>query len=946
MAHSNLKKSHIFPRRLEYLPLTFRLLLFSFFMLFLLGAEVVDAQQDSEPADNGATETTSETFPASFDLIPVGIKLGDRTANPGTLVRGSENGIQAIDFSNWAIAYNDVLKALQFTATPLADGTIELRSPAAVIRLDPSLLDTDPQLGLVFTVTQIRDLLQIPVEFDISEYAIVLTPEWLRASGSLGLTGRYSLPERTIVLEGLPRIEAPNLSFSAIGQEIRVTGGGDRPTEYEGDLVGIGTFFGGSWYSKIDQRDLTDPRSWQLEEFQYLRQTPSTDYVIGDQRTFWPEGSGRYTGVSIVRRFGFQPPTEFTNASNGFNPQQRLNSDRLERDIRGRAEPGTLVQLVNKNGNLIVGEQLVDQSGIYRFENIPSASTNKGRGGIAGNRYELRLYPNGQLSAFPEIRAAEFSSLPGQLSKGTSALLLSAGFERLRQADTFFGSLSDDLQGGFAYRWGATDNLTLGTGLFYDGQLKGLGEFFFQPGRLPLRITGAATFNSDEQQSDLRYDLNVRFNPGQRFDFEFDKDELSERIRTRWDVSDNFRLAFNSNSSDQIAQATWRLFPGFSTRVGWSFNNKALEGGFDLSGALGDLLIRNSVTFSADQSPDWRLFSRYQNLTLDHRLRDRQIATEVEYFFRNPEALVDTGHSVFARYQSSPNEDNEARTNELLVAGWRYEMNSTVGDRLSDWIVDLGYGVGTQGAGWQIAVTTNQLLGLNLTARYQDISLTGNESSFSLLIGSDAILSPNFSLKPSRFERLRTEGGIVVIPFIDANRNGVQDETETAYLQGIEAETADFLFLINEQPINRFSEYEPDLRRRGIFVRLPPDTYRFDVDPAGLPLGWQTTQSAFAVEVSAGSYTPIYVPLTRAYIVAGTVVNAQGKPLGGVRVEAVNQNNPQERSLSVTNGAGIYYLESVGTGVYDLFIDGKPAKPGQLRIEIDAEEFTELDLRL
>ncbi|MEB3225583.1 MAG: carboxypeptidase regulatory-like domain-containing protein [Synechococcus sp.] len=886
-----------------------------------------------------------KALPSPFDLIPVGINLGERTITLATLVRGAENGIQAVDFSRWSIPYNEVLKALQFTATPLENNLVELRSPAAVLRLDLTELTSDPQLGLVFTVAQIRDLLQVPVEFDIAEYAIVFTPEWLGLQRS-GLGARYPLPERPIILEGLPRLEAPDLTISTIAQETEISGGGDQPTTYEGEMIGIGTFFGGSWYSKIDQPDLTDSRTWQLEELQYLRQTPSTDYVIGDQQTFWPEGSGRYTGLSIIRRFGFQPPNIFTSADDGFNPQQRLNSDRLERDIRGRAEPGTLVQLVNKNGNIIIGEQLVDNTGIFRFENIASASTTRGSGGLSGNRYELRLYPDGQLSAFPEIRDAQFTSLPGQLSQGTSAILLSAGFERLRQGDRFFGSLDDQLQGGIAYRWGATENLTLGTGLFYDEQLKGLGEFFFQPGRLPLRVTGSATFNSDEQRGeekgDTRYDLNLRFNPSQRFDFEFDKDELSERIRARWEPSRDLRLAFNSSSGNQTAQVTWRIFPGVSSQLGWNFNEKALEGGINFGGslALGEVLISNSLNFNADESPDWRLRAQYKNLSLDHRLRNQQISSELEYFFRNSARRSDYNHSLFSRYQNS-----DKGANELVVTGWRYSSNSSVGDRLSNWNINLGYGIGTQGTGWQVSLGTNQLFGLSLTARYQDISLSSNEPSFSILLSSNALLSPTLSLKPSRFERLRTEGGIAVIPFIDSNGNGMQDRDEPIYLEGINAGTADFLFLINDQPGSRFSEYDADLRQRGIFVRLPPDIYRFDVDPAGLPLGWQTSQSAFAVEVNAGSYTPIYLPLIRSYIVAGIVVNNEGRPVGGIRVEAISTENPRDRVFSVTNGAGIYYLESLGLGEYELFIDGKPATPRLLRVEADFEEITEVNLQ-
>ena len=903
---------------------------------------ILQAQELPPSTVISESEPDTETISNNFDLMPLAIYVGDRTVNPGTFVRGAEDGEKAIDFDKWLIAYDDVIKALKFNATPLENGKVQLRSPGLALQIDLNELAIDDQLGMAFSIAQIRELLGVPVEFDIEEYAIILNPDWL--GKNLPQTNIRS-NQRQLNLEGLPRISAPPITLSIIGQEANISGSGNQVDNYSGELTGIGTLFGGSWYLNIDQDDLTDTRTWKLNELQYLRQTPATDYIIGDQETVWPEGSSTYTGFTAIRRFGFVPPITSSGANEGFNPEQRLNSSRLQRDIRGTAEPGTLVRLVNSLSNRVLAEQLVDSSGIYRFEDVTTVSSSL-RGSPSANNYELRLYPNGRLSADPEIREAEFFSLPGQLSRGTAALLISGGFERSQNSNTFFGTLDNEMQGGILYRWGATDNLTLGTGLFYDQQLKGMGEVFFQPGNLPLRITAAATLNSDEQVekkgSNIRYDLNVRFKPKHGPNIEFDKDELSERLRANWDLSPDVRLSFNSNNNAQDARIRWRVFPGLTTNVGLDVREKVLVGGVDISSSVGELLFRNNIDIDEDQNVNWNLFSRYQNFTLRHRTRNQRWDTDLEYFFLKSKSLSDYNHSLFLNYEMDQN-DNKS-SDKLATVGWRYKLRSQAGDRFADWIFDIGYGIGTEGSGLQASITTAKIPGLYIIAKYQNISLGNNNSSFSVRISSSAFLSSSVSFGKSRFERLRTEGGLVLIPFLDKNGNDRKDRGEKIYTKNLEDETAEFLFLINDQDIRRFSNYSPELRNNGIFVRLPPDTYRFELDPIGIPLGLKSNQLVSAVEVKAGSYTPIYIPLTTAYALLGVVLDDAGNPVRGLRVEAIPRSGEGAKILSITNGAGIYYLESLSPGEYDLLINGVPAQPERIRFDETSEVFTEIDL--
>lgn len=57
-------------------------------------------------------------------------------------------------------------------------------------------------------------------------------------------------------------------------------------------------------------------------------------------------------------------------------------------------------------------------------------------------------------------------------------------------------------------------------------------------------------------------------------------------------------------------------------------------------------------------------------------------------------------------------------------------------------------------------------------------------------------------------------------------------------------------------------------------------------------------------------------------------------------MEAVGKDT---RKFSVTNGAGVYYLEGLQEGEYELQINGKPA--GELKLHKSDEAFQELNLR-
>ncbi len=828
-----------------------------------------------------------------FTILPVGLNLGKRNVNESTLIRGFEDGSRAVNFDSWLLPFDDVISALKITKTTLDDGQLELRSPGLVKRINPNDLKTDAELGLVISVADIKNILGVPTEFDIAKYAVVFNPPWLGLRNKRG-TRQAELP---VILDGLTQVNSPEFSFSTIGQSVNISGTGNN-TNTRGNLTAIGTMFGGSWYLRTNQPSLTDRQTWNINEAQYLRQTPKSDYVVGSHPTFWRNQGGQFWGMTTVQRFGYTPPE---TVGGGFSPSQRMRSNQIGRTISGEAAPGTLVQLTQGFGDNVIAEVLVDSSGIYRFEDVPTAGS--GIGNIGGNNYQVRLYPNGQLTATPEIRDAIFASLPGQLTKGTSALIVSSGLNRENTQNSLLGNFND-FRGGVAYRLGVSEDLTLGTGVIYDKSMLGLGELFYQPSGFPLEVAFSGLLGTDEG---LEYNADIRFRPSNNFDLNFNSDRLSQRFR-----------------------ANYRAFRGVSFRASGNTRENALSTGFSFSRSSRNFFTFASADIDTNSNFRWNLNSRLGKLQLRNYGNEITTNSQLSYNFSKTTSY---GNSLNLNYETS-------RENNLASLNWKYRSKSRdrYGRSLFDF--DLGYGIGSQGSGIIASASTAAVPGMNLRLRYQGVSTTSDRSSFRIELSPSFYIQPKLALGDTRYERLRGEGGLLIQPFLDKNGNGKLDKKEKIYTEDL-----DLLLSLNNKSIKRL---RPDINSNGVLIRTTPDNYRLDLDPAGYPIDWKPTQTAYAVEVAAGGFTQLLVPFVPSYTVAGTVINAEGKAVGGARVEAVatDKKGKEKKIMSVTNGAGIFFLENLQQGNYKLLVNDKTANPGEILIDEKSETMQEVKLRI
>jgi hypothetical protein len=799
-------------------------------------------------------------------LLPVGLLVNGRTKLESISVLGQEDGEKAIRFEDWLLPFDELARALGWRIKEL-DGQMEISTSNQKFLLPTNKIVEDRRLGRAIAI---KDLAAIPgyvLKFDIYQYAIAIT----RAEGSNGQLG--TAKEQPIVLEGLPTLFPGSLGFNIVQQRITATGttsdGGSNVTQ--GEFQAAGNVGDAGWYLRINQATFADINTWNISDLSVLRQRRENDLLFGSQIPFWllnESGStGTYWGATTVFRQGFDPPVQL--ASGDYSLPERLQARRTTRAISGRATPGTIVQLVRKDRSQLLQELLVDSSGIYRFNNIAVSGNLDDT--FTGRDYQVLLYPRGLLTDPPVIQDVKFSSFSGQIPSGAQAWVFSAGANRVTNGN--FGNF-DRLQGGILYRRGLNDTLTVGAGVVYDQELRGVGEIFWQPIN-PLEISLSATTDS-KQWSHLG---RLTYNPSDDFSLSATSDRLSTNANSFWRLGQSFAAL---GSYDSVRG------PAIGGQYFTSSNNSSTF-------VQADVDLQGRVRTSANQ--------RIDNIQATFRSNEASSSTQLIY-------RVDDSNEFALGYQSS-------ETSAL----WRYRSPELTDDGRSLWQTELGYAVGNGGSGILANAGFNFLPGVQLRASYRGGVSAGNQDSYSLELTTTLLTSGGIRGTTSAIEEFHTLGKVVVQPFLDRNQNGRQDPGEEGYWDPQ-------LILVNQQPITQFRPRVYD--NRGDF-NLPSGSYRIDIDPAGYPINFSSRSDAIRVEVVPGGVTTIALPLIPTYLVTGFAKNTSGEELAGGRVEATNIKT-RVKTVSITNDSGFFTLENLEQGEYQITVSGYSTKPDQIKI--------------
>jgi hypothetical protein len=805
---------------------------------------------------------------------------------------------QPIDYSRWLLPFDATLKRLEIQQKQLPTGEIELTSPYLQVRLKPHQWQSHPQFGRVISIGELQKLPGLEIEFD-------------KTASEIALKFSYTLPkdrpkpvvkESPVSLRGLVAIDPPTASISAVQERINLSGSTNNQLNTQGEFKAVGTVLGSSWYLRVDQPKLANLLTWGLSDAVVINQSNTSDWIAGSQSPFWRRQgnpTGAYWGITTIQRQDFTPPTSL--AGGDFLPNDRLQSSRLGRTVIGQAQPGTVVRLVRGFTTNVVGQLLVDSSGVFRFENVIVSND-----GEFGSNYRLLLYPNGQLTADPQVRDVTFTTVPGQLPVGAGALIASAGVNYNRGTNEFVGQF-DGLQGGVAYRRGISESLTVGGGVIADPlAVRGSSEVFWQPTGVPLQASVSAVTGD-------RWDIvsNLNYQPTGNFNANFSSDKFSSRAALNWLLTPQFTATSKYDSLSGVA-------------IGGNYNfSVAPNSSSNIQG-----------TFDSNSFLRWSANHNQNNWQIGLQGNEISLNSEVSYRIPNPNG---TAHNIVANYQSTYAGD--PTTLSQLI--WRYQ--STLFQS------ELGYGWSGFGRGSNAGIGVTLAPGLQLIGRYQGISAFTNRENFSLEVQSTLDFQGG-SVTNTRVEELRTRGGIAIQPFFDLNGNGKQDPGEESYWNSE-------LVTLDNKALNPSQTTQLDNR---VEIRSPPGSYRLDLNSARLPPHWRTAMTdatgkpvaALRVNVALGSYTTVSIPLMPIYTVTGIVADSVGKPRANVEVIAIQLStitgdrppptSPNRRS-TMTKSDGSYEFADLPFGAYQISTSGQ-LQPATVAIVSSSPVLQKIDL--
>jgi hypothetical protein len=862
------------------------------------------AQSAPELSKQNSTKivpTTPAILPQGLQTLPVGLNINGRSVLPSMNVRGEEDGEKAVNFDRWLVPFDEVINALKLKVKEADDGGVEIISPLFKAQLPASTLVREPQLGRAISIKDLNTIPGVTAKFDINKYAIDLVVP------SLNRNTNSEIVEEPISFDGLAVARPIGWGVGAIQERLTVSGQNGSSGNVLGEFKAIGNVFDANWYLRVDQSQFDQPQTWNITDGVVIRQRPDNDVVVGSQVPFWRRqnnpGNGSYWGGTTIVRQGFTPPVQLFGSD--FLVNDRLQSSRIGRSIAGQAFPGTLVQLVRGSQNQVLQEVLVNSSGVYRFDNliVGNAIDN-----TFGQDYRVLLYPNSQITASPEIRPAQFVTTPGQIPAGASALVVSAGANRTTVGN--FGNF-DAIQGGVLYRRGVSESLTVGVGTAFDRELLGVGEVFWQPNNTPLRVAVSATTG---KPGDFLGRLD--YSPSTDFLLTANLDQFSSRANASWKLSPSFTALSNYDS-----------LRGISVGGQYRVNNSRYNSTF-LQAEIDD---RSRLRFGGNQRLDNWLFT--------HQSNESASTTQVAYSLNGNLDNIDTGHTLVASYQTNNNIQAVSTSTTSISPNftslvWRYRAPQRSADGRSLWQSELGYGFNNSGSGILAGLDVNITPGLRLRGSYRGVSENGRDS-YALELNTTLLTSSGIEGTDSQIDEFRALGQVKLTAFIDTNGNGRQDPGEASYYDPL-------LFTINQKPLK---DFQPSNGTDSGTIKLPFGSYRLDIDPAGYPVNYRASTDAMQVDVAAGNITPISIPLVPAYVTTGALLDTAGKPIGGARVEAISLKDGK-KIISVTNDAGIYYLEGLEQGEYKINVEGVATAPGRIILTPNSQSTQELNLTI
>ncbi|MEM8672679.1 MAG: hypothetical protein AAGF83_02225 [Cyanobacteria bacterium P01_G01_bin.67] len=298
------------------------------------------------------------------------------------------------------------------------------------------------------------------------------------------------------------------------------------------------------------------------------------------------------------------------------------------------------------------------------------------------------------------------------LAVGSSALTFSGGgnnnlaqpvtLDQDRESSPDF----ENFRGGVAYHHGIASQLTMGVGFIYEDYLGSFTQVTYDSDLLPIKTT----FSLIAQEAAINLHSHVLFQPASNFAVNYyHGSESQQKFDLNWNVASNLTLVANGNIKTD----------SYSTGI-----KIAVQSDFLSLSATAALDNQNNL--------QWQLNSQIGRFKFTYNSNQQKSSSELKANLFEAENLGFKCSAV-VRYQTRLVKEEQ---NEYIT--WGAELNSATKIRPNNnlWSLQLSYGSGFHGQGWNVSGSIALQPNLTLKLDYQEISATSDETKIKLQLSS------------------------------------------------------------------------------------------------------------------------------------------------------------------------------------------------------------------
>jgi hypothetical protein len=293
------------------------------------------------------------------------------------------------------------------------------------------------------------------------------------------------------------------------------------------------------------------------------------------------------------------------------------------------------------------------------------------------------------------------------LAPDTAALTVSGGSKEnlLQIQNTLLGEKAN-FQGGVAFHQSLAEEVTVGLGFVYEDFLLGFSQLTYQPENFPMRTTVSLL----QGKEGFKVSSHLKLQP-----------------------SKEIVLNLYSEDRDQKFDFNWSLLSGLTLTADGSSKAESLRAGARIAYKSELFSFLAKAQLDNNNQLQWEVKSNLGDFKLKYKTNAFKTNTEIKYDF---DTVKNSGFQCSLFFNNQIHQRNQ-KDDSLAVWGWHLHSTDVTAKNRYHWEINLGYGLGSEGAGAiaNMGVAIDSSLSLKLS--YEEVSLSSDTTQIKLQLSSN-----------------------------------------------------------------------------------------------------------------------------------------------------------------------------------------------------------------